>query len=256
MEAPLKNQSVAVVILAAGQGKRIHAEGKNKVMFLVNGKPLISYPMESLTMVPELQKPIIVVGYEKESIQNYLKDRAKYAEQREPLGTGDAVVSALPLIEQGTQNVIVLYGDASLFYSIDVIHRLIQKHCETKADMTLITTKQENPTGYGRILRDDSGKMIGIVEEKNATDEEKKITEINTGSGIYSLSFLKKFLPRIKKNIVSGEYYLTDIVMLGVEAKRNIETLYIDDQLVGMGVNTLQQLQEVEAEVLKRKSTI
>ncbi|HZZ99034.1 MAG TPA: sugar phosphate nucleotidyltransferase [Candidatus Saccharimonadia bacterium] len=232
------------IILAAGKGTRMHATEKNKVMYEVGGKPMISFPVAALKTLG-VAKPIVVVGFLKETIQDYLGDSVQYAEQKEMLGTADAVRAAVPLFQLGSQDAIVLYGDHSTFYTAELLQGLIKHHRETGAAMTLITT-HTNPTGYGRILRDASGKMTGIVEEKVATEEQKAITEINTGNAIYNIQFLKQYLPQIQLNPISHEYYFTDIVGLGVKNRENVETYVVEDELVGIGVNTPEQLAVAE----------
>lgn len=244
--------SVQAVILAGGKGTRMHAEEKNKVMFEIGGKPMISYPVESLKTLG-ITKPIVVVSFARESIMEYLKDAVEYAVQKDPKGTADAVRSAAPSLKEGTKHVIVLYGDHATFYTPDILQGLLDAHERKRAAMTLITTHTD-PTGYGRILRDSSGKMVGIVEEKNATEEQKKITEINTGNGVYEKSFLLTYLPRITPNPVSKEYYFTDIVELGVKNRENIETYVVDDAAVSLGVNTPEQLNAAEEELQRRSA--
>jgi len=246
------NTSLHAIVLAAGKGTRMNATEKNKVMYEVGGKPMIAYPITALRGLG-IQKPIVVVGFAKESIMNYLGDQVQYAEQVKAEGTADAVRAALPLVPQETEHVIVLYGDHSTFYTTALLQTLVDHHISSNAAMTLITTHTD-PTGYGRILRDAQGHMTGIVEEKNATEEQKKITEINTGNAVYSAQFLHAYLPQIQRNPVSGEYYFTDIVALGVDHNESIETYVVEDKAIGMGINTPQQLQEAEIEMLKRQT--
>lgn len=243
---------IQTIILAAGRGTRMKAVEKNKVMFEVGGKPMIGYSVQAVKDLG-IEKPIVVIGFAKDSVQQYLGDRVQYAVQEQAQGTADAVRSAMPLIAQDTDVVIVLYGDGSMFYTGDVLQKLLDHHLQTKAGMTLITTHTD-PTGYGRILRDNRGKMIGIVEEKNATEEQKKIREISSGNAAYSASFLRRYLPMIERNAVSGEFYFTDIVELGMKHGELIETLVIEDPAYGIGINTPDQLKQAEEEMQKRTS--
>lgn len=242
--------TVQAIVLAGGKGTRMKAVGKNKVMYEIGGKPIIAYPIQLLKTIG-VKKPIIVVGFEKESIMNYFGDSVEYAIQENPVGTGDAVKAALSSIRPETQYVIVLYGDHSTFYKPEVLRALLEKQAETDAAFTLITTHTD-PFGYGRILRDESGKMIGIVEEKNATDEQRKIREINTGNGVFKASILRKYLPKIQENSLTHEYYFPDIVELCVSDRENVETYVVEDSAVAIGVNTPEQLQNAEEELKKR----
>lgn len=241
---------IQAIILAGGKGTRMNAKETNKVMMEVGGKPIISYPVQTLKSFG-IEKPIVVVGFARESIVDYLKDTVSYATQEQQKGTANAVQSALPFIKPETQHIIVLYGDHTTFYTPEILQKLLDIHLEKYAGMTLITT-HTNPAGYGRILRGPTGEMIGIVEEKNATEEQKKITEINTGNGVYTAEFLRTYLPLIQENPVSHEYYFTDIVELGVKHKEIVETYVVEDPAVALGVNTPEQLVQAEAELKKR----
>ena len=246
-----KKPQVQGIILAAGRGTRINATVKNKVMYEVGGKPMITYPvlaMKGLGIV----KPILVVGFAREGLIKYLKNSVEFAIQEKADGTADAVRAAMPHISQGVDQVIVLYGDHSTFYTTSVLQQLLDHQRNTDAAMTLITTNTD-PKGYGRILRDDHGKMIGIVEEKNATEEQRNITEISTGNAVYSMTFLQKYLSIIQRNPVSGEFYFTDIVELGFQHHEKIETLVLKDKTIGIGINTPEQLATAEEEMKKRK---
>ncbi|HKY73896.1 MAG TPA: sugar phosphate nucleotidyltransferase [Patescibacteria group bacterium] len=239
------------IILAAGRGTRMKATEKNKVMYEIAGTPMISFPVRALQKLG-VKKPIVVIGFVRESVQAYLKDDVRYAIQEKTEGTADAVRVAMPSLLTDATDVIVLYGDHSAFYTAEVLATLVEHHRESNAAMTLITTNVDSPTGYGRILRDLNGDMTGIVEEKNATDEEKKITEINTGNAIYKRDFLEQYLPKIERNAISGEFYFTDIVSLGFTHHEKIETFVVEDAAFGMGVNTPEQLQIAEEEMKRR----
>lgn len=237
---PSPFQDIEAIILAGGRGSRLKMSDKSKVMLEIGGKPMLEYPVERLEELG-LSKPIVVVGFARESIQSYFQDRVQYAVQEEAIGTADAVSCAVPLLQPTTKHVIVFYGDHSMFYTAEMIATFIQTHLESKADMTLVTTETD-PTGFGRVIRDTNGEMLRIVEEKNATDEEKKIREINTGNGIYTKEFLLEYLPKITRNAISGEYYLTDIVELGKESGASIKPFKMKDHRIGIGVNTPDQL--------------
>ncbi len=244
-------QGVQAIILAGGKGTRMSAPAeKNKVMFEIGGKPIISYPVNLLKSIG-VEKPIVVVGYARESIMNYLKDSVEYAIQEQYVGTGDAVKSALPLIRPDTKYVIVLYGDHSTFYTKQVLQDLLDHEEKTQAALTLITTHTD-PKGYGRVVRNDQGKMIGIVEEKNATEEQRAIREINTGNGVFLSSVLKRFLPQITPNELTHEYYFPDVIELSVKNGLPVETLIVEDSAVAIGVNTPEQLQTAEEELKRR----
>lgn len=240
----MQNRIYQAIILAGGRGTRMQSTNTNKVMREIAGKPMLDYPVSALEKLDKelkLGKPIAVVGFAQESIRSYFGERLIYAEQKEALGTADAVRAAVPYIRPETTDVFVLYGDHSTFYTADFLRGLAEAHVQKEAAMTLVTT-HTNPAGYGRILRDAQGRMIGIVEEKVASEEQKKITEISTGNAIYSTAFLNTYLPQIQMNPVSKEYYFTDIVELAVRNNERLEAYVADDETIGMGVNTPDQL--------------
>lgn len=238
--------SLDAIILAAGKGTRMKAVDKNKCLFPLNGKPMIRYPLEALKELG-VNKPIVVVGFAKESIKRELGDEVRYAEQKETTGTATALMAGFEQLDPGVTEVIVLYGDHSAFYDAGILMRLIDTHRSAKADMTIVTVVVDDPTGYGRIIRDAQQNLLEIVEEKNAALEQREIKEINSGNAIYETSFLKKLLPKIRKNEITGEYYLTDLVKLGMDSEYRIETLISYDKALSMGVNTPQQLAAAEA---------
>lgn len=242
---------IDAIILAAGKGTRMKATDKNKCLFPLNGKPMIRYPLSALKDLG-ITQPIVVVGFAKESVRAELGNEVVYAEQLEPSGTATALIAGIEKLDPKVKEVIVLYGDHSAFYDAGVLMRLLDIHRSTKADMTLATVVLDDPTGYGRILRDENENLIEIVEEKNASESQRAIKEINSGNAVYSVDFLKELLPKIKKNELTGEYYLTDLVKLGLEHEYRIETMISYDQGLSMGVNTPEQLAAAEAYMLAK----
>lgn len=233
------------IILAAGKGTRMNSLEVNKCLLPINGKPMIRYPLGALKALG-VEKSIVVVGFAKESVQSELRDEVIYAVQKDVNGTAKAVEAGMSLIASDTDKVIVLYGDHSAFYTHDVIKSLLDKNRADEADMTLVTIRTNPPFGYGRIIRDTTGDMVRIVEEKNATDEEKLIDEINTGNAVYSQKLLRETLPKIAPNSLTGEYYLPDVVWLGRELGYKIRAEKFDQPGLNMGVNTPDQLAAAE----------
>ncbi len=234
------------IILAAGRGSRMKATDTNKCLFPLNGKPMIRYPLEALKQLG-IKKPIIVVSFAKESVIKELGSEVTYADQKDPTGTATAMMAGLTQLDPSVEEVIVLYGDHSAFYGADILMKLIDIHRRAEADMTLVTVVVIDPTGYGRVIRDDQQNLLEIVEEKNASASQREIKEINSGNAIYKVSFLKKLLPQIRKNELTGEYYLTDIVKLGLDQEYRIESMISYDEGLSLGVNTPQQLAAAEA---------
>lgn len=229
------------IILAAGKGTRMKTE-LPKCAFPLLKKPMVTYIIEALESI-NIDQIICVVGHKKEVLQDILKDRVKYAIQEEQLGTGHAVKCALDFIDDNGYT-IILPGDTPLIDK-EILDQLIEVHESNKNDFTIGTIVLDNPFGFGRIVRDYSNSILRIVEEKDASEEERKIKEINTGLFLVNNFLLKKALLEIKNNNAKGEYYLTDIVeILSKEAK--IGTFTIKDTYKLNGINDLYTLSLVE----------
>jgi len=263
-----RDNELAVVILAAGLGKRMKKPDKPKVMFEVNGKPMIQYVVE-LALKVNAHRIIPIVGHHRELVISFLtkiipelpspteggshetphgsEDVSNavfdFAIQEEQLGTGHAVMQTEKLLDGFEGNILILSGDVPLL-SYETLENLIYEHVENDLDATLLTTAFKDPTGYGRIVRDANGNFSKIVEHKDATDEEKKIKEINPAIYIVKSKILFDSLKKIKPDNKQKEYYLTDIFHF--IPKEKVGTVITEDELEVTGVNSLEQLEEME----------
>lgn len=245
---------IAAVVLAAGKGKRMGSvDGSEipKVMFKANGKPVVSYLVDSLRNAG-LKKIVLVVGYKQEIVREYFKDEVEYAVQTEQLGTGHATLSARGNLEGKSDVVIVCYGDAPLFKP-ETVKKLIEVFKNDKPTIAMITVGYSDPTGYGRIVRDEKCNVEAIIEHKDCTDEQLMIEECNAGFYIFDSSWLWNNLADIKTNNTQGEYYLTDVVTMAKEQGKKIGAVKISDESEVLGINTLEQLKQVE-EILKSRN--
>jgi UDP-N-acetylglucosamine diphosphorylase/glucosamine-1-phosphate N-acetyltransferase len=236
---------VKAVVLAAGKGTRLHSDDIDapKVMREANGKPLLQYVLDSISFIGK-KDTILVVGYKKDSIINKF-DGYTYVIQEEQLGTGHAVMSAREQLE-GFEGVLLLcYGDMPAIKQ-KTYRQLINTHFEQKNNCTLLTGKSELPMSFGRIERDENGVFMNVVEEKDCTPEQLKITELNTGVYVFDTVMLLKALGELKNNNTQGEYYVTDVpaIMKNQGAKIGILKQNLGDDIIG--VNTLEQLKMVE----------
>lgn len=229
-------QTTAAIVLAAGRGTRMNAKKKNKVAFNLHGKPMILHTVEHLEEA-ELGQIIAVVGFQSDSVKSALGSRVTYVSQDTPQGTGDAIRYALPVLGPEINTILCISGDDSAFYPPSLYRDMISKLGESASDLLFLTIHKEDPTGLGRIVRDDSGAVTRIVEEKNATEQEKKIQEINTGFYCFRREFLEKYLSEITKNPLSGEYYLTDMVEIAKKHGKKIAAYYRPDGSIWHGVN-------------------
>ncbi len=232
-------KNIYSIILAAGKGTRMKS-GLPKVLHKICGQPMIHYSLETLKKLN--LKIVIVVGYKKEKIVEACGDKYIYAEQKEQLGTAHAVISAKSKIPKEVKTVLILNGDDSAFYRPQTLQKLIDIHLKNKNTITLLSLNLDDPEGFGRIKKDSSGKILGIVEEKNASQEEKKIKEINLGTYCFDANFLWNNLSKISKNKISGEYYLTDLITLAISQNKKIQTVLLENPKEWIGINTPEQL--------------
>ena len=240
-----EKRNLGAIVLAAGRGKRMKAKGMNKVTFQLANKPLVKHSIDLLEHM-YFNSIIVVVGFAKESVKEVLKDDKHiiFAEQTKRLGTAHAVASGFKKVPENITDVLVINGDDSAFYTKEVVSQLAAKHIDAQSAITFLTVKLPNPFGLGRVVRHKDGKVTSIVEEKDATEEQRKIQEINAACYFFSTAFLKKYLKKIKKSPVTGEYYIVSLIELAAEQGETIETIQVE--IPWRGVNTPEELQEAE----------
>ncbi|MFN4200794.1 bifunctional UDP-N-acetylglucosamine diphosphorylase/glucosamine-1-phosphate N-acetyltransferase GlmU [Fervidobacterium gondwanense] len=224
-----------VLILAAGLGKRMKSKYP-KVVHKILGKPMINWAVD---LGKRFGKVGVVVGHKAEIVKGYLPTDVQTYLQEPQLGTGHAVMCAREFIDEN-DDVLILYGDVPLLKS-ETIEKLNEIHKSRNADVTVLSFIADDPTGYGRIIRQDG--RIKIVEHKDASEIEREIKEVNSGIYIFKGSFLLANLDRLNNNNAQGEYYLTDLVGLA----QNAETLILDDPIQVSGVNDRIQLAQLES---------
>lgn len=236
------------IILAAGRGSRMKAKSKNKVAFKLSGQPMISHTVTHLTEAG-ITNIIAVVGYQADSVKRALGDQVSYVTQVEQLGTGDAIKNAVPKIAPDSDVILTVSGDDSAFYPPELYLNMVKRIKETKCDLLFLTIHKEDPTGLGRIVRDEAGKVKKIVEEKNATDEERSIKEINTGFYCFDREFLVSYIDEIEKNPLTGEYYLTDMIEIALKHGKKVEAYFVKDDSIWHGVNNRSDFAKAQAKI-------
>jgi bifunctional UDP-N-acetylglucosamine pyrophosphorylase/glucosamine-1-phosphate N-acetyltransferase len=243
-------QNTAAVILAAGKGSRMQAKSKNKVAFVLGGKPMIQRTRDNLVQAG-IGQLVAVVGFAAGSVKAALGDQVTYVTQTEQKGTGDALKAALPCLASNITTVLSVYGDDSAFYPPSLYQDMVQRLEDSSAALLFLTITKEDPTGLGRIVRGEDGEVTRIVEEKNATEAERQITEINTGFYCFKRKFLDEHIGEITKNELSGEYYLTDMVAIALEHGLAVTT-YQADSSIWHGVNNRSDYAKALAKVKSR----
>lgn len=241
---------LSIVILAAGQGTRMKS-AIPKVLHSLGGQPLLGHVLSRAEGLNPSQI-IVVCGYGADALKHYFPSQAiTWVEQPQRLGTGDAVAKALPLINDNN-NVLILYGDVPLIQQ-DTLQRLMSN---THDSLGILTANMGNPAGLGRIIRDNKGKVLSIVEEKDATQEQKAITEINTGIVFSKAAALKKWVGKLTNDNAQKEYYLTDIVQFAVADNVNVATEFPAEIPEIIGVNDKFQLAQLERHYQWRQSNL
>lgn len=222
------------IILAAGKGTRMKSK-LYKVLHPVCGKPMVEHIMNRVTETAP-NEIITIVGHGAELVKKQLGDRSEYALQAEQLGTGHAVLQAEPFLKGKKGTTLVISGDTPLLTS-ETLNNLFEYHQGKNASATILTAKAEDPTGYGRIVRDHVGIVEKIVEQKDATLEEARIQEINTGTYCFDNELLFDALSQLDTDNAQGEYYLTDIIEILKKAGKNVAAYLTKDFDESLGVN-------------------
>ena len=234
--------SLAVITLAAGKGSRMKSD-LPKVLHKLAGKPMLAHVLSSSSQLNNT-KQHVVIGHGAELVQQQITDfDISWAFQTEQNGTGHAVAQAMPNVDPEA-TVIVLYGDVPLIRSSTLQQLLDQT--QAQQGLTLLTVKLDNPMGYGRIVRNAAGEIQAIVEQKDASPEQLKINEVNTGILAVSAKYLNEWLPKLSSNNAQGEYYLTDIIAMAVSQGVAVSAIHPHDEYEVQGVNDRLQLSELE----------
>jgi bifunctional UDP-N-acetylglucosamine pyrophosphorylase/glucosamine-1-phosphate N-acetyltransferase len=236
--------NLAVIILAAGQGKRLGGESQ-KVVKKISGRPMLLYIVNTIEKLSP-DRIILIVGFKKEEVFEQLKDRAvEYAEQKVLRGTGDAVMQAKNILNNYDGDVLILCGDVP-FITESTLNSFIAKHRESGNCGTVLTAFLENPFSYGRIKRNGAGNVASIVEELNASEEEKAIKEINSGIYVIDNKSLFLALEKVLPDAIKKEYYLTDVIKILSSMGEKIGTYTTRSPQECMGINSIHDFEKAK----------
>lgn len=240
---------ITAILLAAGQGTRMKSS-LPKVLHPIAGKPMIYHALQAIQK-STTEKPVVVVGHGADEVIKYLRDSAQTVLQEPQLGTGHAVMQAESLLKGKTDLVVVCYADMPLLRG-ETLQKLVETQKNNTGPISLLTVINDDPRGFGRIVRRDDNSVEAIVEEYVATDEQKKLKELNVGGYCFDANWLWDALKRIPKNPKKGEYYLTDTIELASKDNLAVLATVMEDLEETIGVNTRVHLSEVEVAMRKR----
>jgi UDP-N-acetylglucosamine diphosphorylase/glucosamine-1-phosphate N-acetyltransferase len=253
------NPDVQIVILAGGKGTRMGETDTPKVLHPLHGEPLITHLLNNLKELSWDPKPVIVVGFKREQVMEALGDSYLYAVQEEQLGTGHAVLCAKPQIT--AQNILVLYGDMP-FITAASLEKLVEKHQSSGGPVSMITTSVSDFSGayaslekYGRIIPDNENHIVAIREFKDATEQERKIEELNPGYYVLNTQWLWDHIGKITTQNAQNEYYITDIIAIAIASGLGIQSISVPpDELLGVNTKDELEIAHVVAKDLSIKS--
>ena len=235
----MNKQDLAAIVLAAGKGTRMKSS-RAKVLHEIAGKPMLYYPLQAARQAG-FERTQVVVGHQAEEVRSAVADSGVgFVEQTQQLGTGHALLCAAEVMNDFSGTLLLLCGDVPLLRA-ETLLEMLETHHREQAAVTVLTAELERPTGYGRIIRDDAT-VLRIVEEKDATAEEKRVKEINTGTYLFDAQFVFSALQGVGCENAQGEYYLTDVVAAAVKAGLPTRAVVLGEQDEAMGINDLRQL--------------
>lgn len=249
------NDDIGVVILAAGQGKRLGNTQVPKVLQLIAGRPIVSYILGEFSNNNFSNENIcLVVGYRKDMVIEEFGSDYLYAEQKELLGTAHAAMTGAMALPGELKNFLVVNGDDSAFYKFETILGFVKNHIENKNKISLLTSELENPLGLGRVLRDKTGRVVDIIEKERLKIEQEKIKEISTGTYCFDREWFLDRYKNLKPIPGLGEYGLPSLVPLALDDGSRFGAYKLSEPGEWFGVNTLEQLKEANLRKTSSKS--
>lgn len=242
------------VVLAAGKGTRMNIPDLPKVLVTLYNKPLLEYVLNTIEKLNS-SKTVVILGHEKEKVINFIKSKEysniETVTQEPQLGTGHAVDQAKNLLLNSNSEVLILCGDVPLL-TLDTLKEFELYHNKENSKLTVLSAITNNPTGYGRVVRDEKGNFLKIVEHKDANESERAINEINSGTYIVNSDLLFSALEKVNNNNAQGEYYLTDIVEIIKNEGHKVTAFPTKNISEVLGINSVEDLVNAE-KVLKNR---
>jgi bifunctional UDP-N-acetylglucosamine pyrophosphorylase/glucosamine-1-phosphate N-acetyltransferase len=239
-----RHPETTALVLAAGQGTRMKSD-MAKVLHEMSGAPLLAHVLGALVELG-VGRTVVVIGHQAERVRAAFRDAdVEWVIQSEQRGTGHAVMVAGPALQDFQGTLLVVYGDTPLLRAA-TLDELLGLHRARGAAATVLSTRVPDPSGYGRIVRDDAGRVLAIVEDRDATAVQRAVDEINSGVCAFEYPALQEVLAHLTAHNAQGEYYLTDTIRLLLDAGRPVEAWCAPDHRELLGINTLEQLRDAE----------
>ncbi|MCX6706501.1 MAG: sugar phosphate nucleotidyltransferase, partial [Candidatus Woesebacteria bacterium] len=246
-------KDISAIVLAGGKGSRMRSF-MPKVLRKICGRPMILYTLENLRRAG-INDITVVVSYRRNLVIKEVNGAVKFAYQKNPKGgTADAAKVGFGEVNPKSKTLVVINGDDSAFYKAETIKNILQIHKERERKLTFVSLMKDDPTGLGRIIRGKNGLITNIVEEKDATSEERKIKEINDGLYVFERTWFEKNISKVKKS-PQGEFYLVDIVKLAIDQGDRMATYTLPNDNEWQGINTPEQLEEANRKMADRLKT-
>jgi len=242
-------KKIQSILLAAGQGTRMRSQ-LPKLLHPIANVPMLQYSLEAIRSLGDIT-PVLVIGQAADQIKAAAGQATKFAIQKEQLGTGHAVLQAEKVVDQASDLILVCNADLPLIRS-ESLQKLIDAQIKNGGAFTLLTVESDDARGFGRIVRDASHRVMAIVEEAEATDEQKQISELNVGAYCFDAAWLWPALKRLKPSKKKGEYYLTDLLELANEEQLSVSAEKLENPKEAIGVNTRVHLAQAEKEMRRR----
>lgn len=236
----MSTDNLHALILAAGKSTRMKSE-KSKVIHEILGKPIIEYVVDALSDVPVTNIAVVVGEHNVDDIKEVLGERVEYIIQKEALGTGHAVIVAEDWLKKRRGDVFVVVGDAP-FITAEIMRDLHNLKAQNQFNCTFLTAVYENPPPYGRIVRDEENRVLGIIEEKDASPEQKKIKEVSSSHYCFEIEYLLAALKNLHTKNAQNEYYLTDVIEIFAGQNLKVETMPIKNPVLTFGVNNREDM--------------
>ncbi len=242
-----KNLSnIGVVIMAAGVGRRLGCVDIPKVMMEIGGKPIVSYVVETLERLGFTSEQIcLVVGFQKEQVQDYFKDRVSCAVQEEQKGTAHAAMTGMQSLPDHITHVLVMGGDDGAFYRDESLLHFITQHVDSNMILSLLTAEIEKPAGFGRVVRHENGD-IEVIEKEYTTPEQKEIKEVSTGTFCFDRRWFESMYPTMPPLRKLGEYGLPTALAVARDTEQPHQVVLLKDSGEWFGVNTQEQLERAD----------